>query len=121
MVNNDRIIPIQKIDYLSMIGTVLALAGKSVNVLAPGTITGTFAVTEAGDYLANQPVQTLDFGAGAASASALFVAGYDFQGITLAGAAVEAEVKPDGVTLYKATLADGAVTVEAITPELAAE
>ena len=44
------------------------------------------------------------------------MAGYDYAGFTLQGEAVEveAEVLNDGRTLYKATLASGAVTVEKV-------
>ena len=119
MVNNDRIVPIQKIDFLSMIGTVLALAGEDVDVLPASTVNGQFSVSANGDYLANQPVKLLDFASGASAATVLFVAAFDYQGFTVAGAAAETDpINPDGITLYKATLASGAVTVEAVTPVL---
>ena len=127
MVNNDRIVPITKIDYLSMIGTVLAIASVSAATLAATNIEGDFSVTEAGTFLANQPVKTLDFADGVASGTVYFVAGYDFEGITVAGAAATIDdsglalddVKPDAVTLYTATLGSGEVTIAAITPSLA--
>ena len=127
MVNNDRIVPITKIDYLSMIGTVLAIASVSAATLAATDIEGDFSVTEAGTFLANQPVKTLDFADGVASGTVYFVAGYDFEGITVAGAAATIDdsglalddVKPDAVTLYTATLGSGEVTIAAITPSLA--
>lgn len=126
MVNNDRIVPIQKIDLLSMYGTILKLASVSATVLAATDINGDFSVTEAGTFLANQPVKTLDFADGVASGTVYFVAGYGFQGITVAGAAATIDdsglalddVKPDAVTLYTATLSSGEVTIAAITPSL---
>ncbi len=118
MVNNDRIIPIQKIDYLSLIGTVLALLGVSTVILAPDAVDGRFTVTEDGDYLANQPVKILDFSNDGAEATVLFVPAYNFAGITLAGSAVDADVLPDGVTLYKAALSSGEVEVLPVTPSL---
>ena len=122
MVNNDRIVPIQKIDLLSMYGTILKLASVSATVLAATDINGDFSVTgtgAAGTFLANQPVKTLDFATGVTSGTVYFVAGYDFEGITVAGVAADVDdIKPDAVTLYTAVLADGSVTVSAVTPSL---
>ena len=132
MVNNDRIVPIQKIDLLSMYGTVLAVGQVDFSVLASTDILGNFSVTgtgSAGTFLANQPVQTLDFATGVTGGTVYFVPGYDFSAITVAGAAATidsdglglADVQPDGVTLYKAVLASGEVTITAVTPSLASE
>lgn len=132
MVNNDRIVPIQKIDLLSMYGTVLAVGQVDFSVLASTDILGNFSVTgtgSAGTFLANQPVQTLDFASGVTGGTVYFVPGYDFSAITVAGAAATidsdgldlADVQPDGVTLYKAVLASGEVTITAVTPSLASE
>lgn len=123
MVNNDRIVPIQKIDRLSAIGEILALTSVSYSVLAADTVSGEFTVAEAGTYLANQPVKKLNFGSGASSGTVYFVADYDYEGFALNGTATVtagATVKADGVSLYKAVLATGTVTITAITPELSA-
>lgn len=130
MVNNDRIVPIQKIDLLSMYGTALAIASVSFSVLAASDIEGDFSVTgsgAAGTFLANQPVKTLDFASGVTGGTVYFVPDYGFSAITVAGAAATiddsgldlADVKPDGVTLYKAVLSSGEVTISAVTPSLA--
>lgn len=127
MINKDRIVPIQKMDLLTMIGTILALHGTSYAVLAASTIEGAFSVTgsgAAGNKLANQPVQTLDFASGVTSGTVYFVAAYDFAGITVAGAAAtiadgSATVNPDGVTVYKAVLGSGEVTITAVSPVIA--
>ena len=121
MINTERIVPIQKTDYLSMIGTMLTLAGTSYNVLAASTVEGAFSVTgsgAAGNFLANQPVQSLDFADGVTGATVYFVAAYDYSGMTIADVATTPTgvVEPDGITLYKAVLASGAVTITAITP-----
>ena len=131
MVNNDRIVPIQKIDLLSMIGTVLAIANVSFAVLAASTIDGVFSVTgsgAAGNKLANQPVKSLDFASGVTGGTVYFVPDFAFAGITVAGAAAtfnssyldNEDVKPDGVTLYKAVLSSGTVTLTEVTPSLSA-
>ena len=124
MINNDRIVPIQKMDLLTMIGTILALHGTSYSVLAASTTEGAFSVTgsgAAGNKLANQPVQSLDFASGVTSGTVYFVAAYDYKGITVASAAAtiadgSATVKPDGVTVYKAALSSGEVTITAVSP-----
>ena len=129
MVNNDRIVPIQKIDYLSMIGTVLTLNSTSFTVLAASDVQGDFSVTgsgAAGTFLANQPVMSLDFASGVTSGTVYFVADYAFSGITVAGSAAtfnssyldNDDVLTDGITLYKAVLSSGTVTLTAVTPSL---
>ena len=127
MINKDRIVPIQKTDYLTMIGTILALHGTSYGVLAATNVEGDFSVTgtgAAGTKLANEPVKTLDFASGVTGGTVYFVASFDYVGITVAGAAAtiadgSAEVKADGISLYTAVLASGEVTITAISPELA--
>ena len=122
MINNDRIVPIQSMDFLSMIGTILAINGTSYTVVASTDVQGTFEITGTGDVgnvLANQPVQTMDFASGVTAGVVYFVADYDYQGFSVAGTKVTtsgATVQPDGITLYTATLASGAVTIAAITP-----
>lgn len=127
MINNDRIVPIHKIDYLSMIGTILGIGGTSYAILASTDVEGTFEVTgsgAAGNKLANQPVKTLDFKTGVTSGTVYFVAAYDFEGIKVAGAAPtfasasldNDDVLHDGITLYKAVLGSGEVTLTAVTP-----
>ena len=129
MINKDRIVPVQKIDLLSLIGTVLNIANVSYTVLASTDIVGDFEVAaegEAGNVLCNQPVKTLDFKSGTTSGTVYFIAGYDFAGITVAGAAATIDdsgldledIQPDGVTLYKAVLGSGEVTLTAVTPVL---
>jgi hypothetical protein len=121
MINKDRIVPIEKIDFLSMIGTVMTIAGVTYTSGVTDA-EGNLAVTGSGDVgnvLANQPIVTADFADGVTAGVLYFVPDYKFSGLKVAGVAVEAEgVTPDykGVALYKATLADGAVTVAAVTP-----
>lgn len=134
MVNNDRIVPIQKIDLLSMYGTILTfihlLQSNTLNILAASSVEGDFSVTgsgSAGSFLANQPVKTLDFPEAVTGATVYFVPAYDFSAITVAGAAATigdsgialADIQPDGVTLYGAVLSSGEVNIMALTPSLA--
>lgn len=128
MINNDRIVPVQKIDLLSLFGTILGLNNTSYSVLASTDVEGDYSVTgsgSAGTFLANQPVKSLDFASGVTGATVYFVADYNYAGITVAGAAAtygsgSADVVADGVSLYKAVLASGEVTVSVITPAIAA-
>lgn len=127
MVNNDRIVPIQKIDFLSMIGTVYNMLSESpISVLAASSIDGAFEVTDDSvTYLANQPVQSLDFADGVDSAEVYFVPAYDFIGFTVNGATATIddvsglaldEIQADGITLYIAVLGHNEVTIHAVTP-----
>lgn len=124
MINNDRIVPVQKVDFLSLIGIILNLHGTSYAVINASDVEGTFSVTgsgAAGNKLASQPVKTLDFASGVTSGTVYFVAAYDYAGITVAGSAAtygdgSATVKADGITLYKAVLSSGEVVVTAVTP-----
>lgn len=127
MINKERVVPIMKTDYLSLIGTMMTIASVSYAVLKSKDITGNFSVTgsgAAGTKLADQPVKTLDFASGVTSGTVYFVPSYDFAGITVAGADAtfdssnldNDDVIADGVTLYKAVLSSGEVTLTAITP-----
>ena len=126
MINNDRIVPIQKIDFLSLIATVLNLIGTSFAKLVSTDVIGNFSVTgsgSVGNKLADQPVVTLDFASGVTAGTVYFVPDYAFQKITVAGAAATISdsgialnaVKPDGISLYKAALSSGEVTITAVT------
>lgn len=124
MINNDRIVPIQKTDLLSLIGTVLTIANVSYGVIASTDVEGDFEVTgsgAAGNKLANQPVKSLDFKSGVTSGTVYFVASYDYEGFKVAGADAtygsgSVTVVKDGATLYKAVLGSGEVTITAVTP-----
>ena len=128
MVNANRIVPVEKIDFLSLIGTVLAIANVSTAVIAAKNVQGDFEVTgsgSVGNKLANQPAKSINFASGVTAATVYFVAAYDFGAITVNGAAATIadaspvdldEVKPDGITLYKAALSSGEVTITAVTP-----
>lgn len=130
MINKDRIVPVTKSDLLSLYGTILTIASVSHTVLASKDVEGTFQVTgsgAAGTFLANQPVETLDFASGVTGGTVYFVADYDFSAITVAGATATLadasldldEVEKDAGTLYKAVLSSGEVTISAVSPVVA--
>ena len=128
MINKNRIVPIEKCDYLSMIGTVMKLAGTTFAVIGVGldglaTVSGSGA---AGNKLCNAPVKTINFGSGVTSGTAYFVPDYDFAAIKVNGSAATIadaspvdldEVKKDGITLYTAALSSGEVTITEVSPE----
>lgn len=124
MINHDRIVPIQKCDYLSMIGTMLAIANVSYAVAKSGDIEGNFEITgsgAAGNFLCDQPVKALNIASGVTGCTIYFVADYGFKGLTVNGAAPtynagSIDVDPDDVTLYKAVFASSKITISAVTP-----
>lgn len=122
MINKDRIIPIQKVDFLTMVGIILKIANVSYTVINAADVEGTFAVTgsgAAGNKLVDQPLKSCDFESGVTGGVVYFVPAYDYEGFKVAGVAVEtagATVNPDGSTLYTATLSSGTVTIAAISP-----
>lgn len=114
MINSERIVPMTETNLLTEFSVMLSIAGVSYTVVE-ATEPGVFSVTTTGTKLANEPVKTADITA--ASATIYFVAAYDYAGFTLNGTAVSTEgdiVKPDGSTLYTATLASGTVTIAKI-------
>lgn len=121
MINNNRIVPITTTDYLTMIGTVMKLAGTSFAVAESSGI-GTFTVTasgSAGNLLANEPVISLDFAEGTTGAVVYFVPDFNYKGFSIAGTAVTtagATVDANGTTLYTATLSSGTVTIAKVSP-----
>ena len=120
MVNYDRIVPVEKIDLLSLYGTILNIANISYYPLECENVEGNFIVEANSTYLACQPVKTLDFGE-ATAATVYFVAAYDYKEIKINGETVSTEghgVMANGATLHKAVLADSAVTVSLVTPDV---
>lgn len=113
MVNKDRIVPVQAIDLISLYATILKAAGTTVYLKGGATPEGDFVLgTVSGAVLANEPVRKFDLEE-ATSQVVYFVPAYDFDGFYADDSkyAIAAEIDADGCTLYKATLADSAVTV----------
>lgn len=116
MINDNRIVPIEVYDLLSMVGLIMKLAGTSVSKIS-ATNPAEFDVTGSGSIgnkLADEPVKVLDFKSGVTAGVVYFVPSYDYEGFKIAGTKVVtagADVDADGRTLYTATLADSAVTI----------
>ena len=127
MINKNRIVPVMKTDLLTLYGTILNLASVSYSALVSTDVAGDFSVTgtgSAGTFLCDQPVKTLDIPEAVTGCTVYFTAGYDFDGITVAGAAAtfnssylkNSDVVGDCATLYKAVLSSGTVTLTAVSP-----
>ena len=123
MINKSNIIPVVKIDLLSLIGTILTLIGTSFQI-AVASVAGEVAITgsgAAGNFLSNVPVKEIDFRTGVTGGTVYFIPAYDFAGIKVAGAAAtmdsdSVEVIKESANLYKAVLSSGEVTISAVTP-----
>ena len=123
MVNLKNIIPVVKMDLLSLIGTILTIANVSF-AIAEASVSGACDITgsgAAGNFLANAPVKTIDFKSGVTGATVYFIPAYDYEGIKVAGAAAtmaseSVAVLADSCNLYKAVLSSGEVTISAVTP-----
>lgn len=116
MINNNRIVPIEKVDLLSMYGLILLQNSNnsSMTALQASTIDGDFVIASTGIKLAAQPVKSANFTA--ASGTLYFVADYAYEGFSINGVAEEAadgsdDVAADGYTLYKAVLSSGDITI----------
>lgn len=124
MINKKRIVPVVKMDLLTLIGTILGIGGTSYAVINSADVEGTFSVTgsgAAGNKLADQPLKSLDFASGVTSATVYFVSAPDYVGFSKNGTActvADASAVPngDGATLYKAVLSSSTVTITAVSP-----
>lgn len=114
MINTDRIVPVTATDLLTLYGTIMKLVGTSITAVS-ATNPGIFELMEgSGNLLADEPIETLDFGEGVTSAVVYFVPAYNYSGFSIAGIVTTTAgvtVNPDGRTLYSATLSSGTVTI----------
>ena len=116
MINSKRVVPVSKTDLMTMYGTMMLIAAIDVSVMQAGdggdsTPAGTGDV---GTKIASEPVIQIDIGSDVTDAVIYFVPEYTYAGFAIGGSAVETggvDVEADGVTLYKATLDSGAVTI----------
>ena len=130
MVSKDRIVPIQKLDRISAFGEVLAVANVSTTLVKASNPQGDFSVTgsgSAGNKLLNEPARSIELANAITGVTVYFVTGIEFKGITKNSAAVTLasaslgydDLACDGVTMYKAVLSSGEVTISAVTPQVA--
>ena len=114
MINNDRVVSVTKVDLLSLYALIIKQTETDLVKVTAQTVEGDYSITAAATALiADQPIKSCDFTADVSTATLYFVADYAFEGFKVAGAdvEVEADIAADAVTLYKAELSGGAVTV----------
>jgi len=114
MINEKRIVPVTKVDLLTLYGNIMKLAGTTVGDVQAAE-PGVFVVsTGSGNKIAAEPVKSFDFASGVSSMTVYFVPAFDYEGFKVQGTAVTtlgATVAADGATLYTATLSSGDVTI----------
>ena len=123
MINTDRIVPVQKIDLISLYGLIVQQNSSfgSLAKLAADTIDGDYQVkTNSAVVICDAPVKSVDIDATASSVSActvFFIADPHYEGFTIDGVAEETEgtdVVADGITLWKAVLSSGDITISKV-------
>ena len=118
MINTDRIVPVTATDLITLYGLILlqASANSGLAKLEADGI-GEFQVKSgSAPLLAAESAKKIDIDATESSVSAAtiyFVPAFDYKGFSIDGADITptGDVVADGRTLYKATLASGAVTI----------
>lgn len=115
MINSDRIVPVEKVDLITLYGNIMALAGTSVAKIdgeqGVMEVTGSGSV---GNKLASEPLKSCDFADGVTAGVVYFIPAYDYVGFSIDGTAVVtagAEVDVESVNLYTATLSSSTVTI----------
>ena len=118
MINEDRIVPVTKIDLISLYGLIFIASGETVTALNAAAAQGEFEQTaNSATVLASEPLKSLNFGSSVTAGTVYFVPDYDYSGFSIGGTAkttTGATVKADGRTLYSAVLASGTITVAKI-------
>lgn len=118
MINNDRIVPVQAIDLISLYALILTMNSNNSSLVAldandPEEFTQS---TNSAIAIADEPLASLNFASGVTAGTVYFVPAYDYVGFSINGVAeTPAEgsdpVVADGRTLYKAVLSSGDITI----------
>lgn len=120
MINTNEIVPVVNTDLISLYSVILKQASGNSGLAKLSGADGAYKViTNSAVLLCDAPVKSIDFDTTASSVSAgtvYFVAGYDFDGVSIDGTKVTptGSADPDGVTLYSAVLATGTVTISKV-------
>ena len=118
MINTDRIVPASKANLLDIYANAAILGGSTVTKVAasaPGEFTVAASITTTFG-VANEPLKKLNFGASASSGTVVFIPAYDYDGFYINGTIEEPadgsdDVDADGISLYKAVLSSGDITI----------
>lgn len=117
MLNVNRIVPVTFTDLITLYAVILKQSNATLNIEGVTGGPAVFDIDElAAPTLLNEPAHTINVATWSNGGELYFVPAYDYETITVDGAAVTINglVDPDGCTLYKATYADGAITVNAV-------
>ena len=127
MINKDRIIPIQRTDYLSLISTIVACVGYSqvmnldkLDYVMAKNVEGDFELPagESGTaYILTEPAKSIDVTDITAGAAYFFVPAYNFEGFSAEVDGAQKIVK-DGVSMFVITNDGTDTAVRLITPQL---
>lgn len=120
MINNDRIVPIQAIDLLTLIYTEQGI-NSSKFALATTNKVGCFDIQtdpDAGSYLCAEPVKEMNISS-SVTTGIYFIPDYDFKGITVDGnpAALitdSDDIIADGVSLYLVSYDGGEAALDIV-------
>lgn len=118
MINVNEIVPASKANLLDIYANAAILGGSTVTALEEGA-PGEFSVAASISTtfgIANAPLKKLNFGASATSGTVVFIPAYDYDGFYINGTFEEPadgsdDVNADGISLYKAVLSSGDITI----------
>lgn len=118
MINTNRIVPVTKIDLITLYGMILLQnsSNSALAKLAATDVEGDYSISASGTYLCDQPLQSATFGSSVTSGTVYFVPAFDYAGFSKTGATLTVTnptggVVADGHTLYKAVLSTNALTI----------
>lgn len=118
MINANRIVPVTKIDLISLYSLILLQNSdnSSMAKLAASDVEGNYAISATGVKLCDQPLKSAVFGSSITSSTIYFVPAFDYTGFSKTGATLTVTnpsggVVADGHTLYKAVLSTNALTI----------
>lgn len=106
----DRIVPIEKSDLMNMYYTILSLTGESAPDVIKADFPGVFTIEDEG--FCEEPIESAEVTL--VSGDFYFVPALNYAGFSISDVVVVTEgdeVIKDGASLYKATVADGGITL----------
>ena len=117
MINNNRIVPVQATDLLTLYGNILSIANVSVTAIQAVSGIGEMSLDSGtGNFICAEPLKSFVFGSSVTSATIYFIPSYDYEGFSKTGATLtiadnDVVVNKDGSTLYKAVLSTNTLTI----------
>ena len=130
MINKDRIIPIQRTDFLSLLATTLVATAlmttesyTKVGYAEAKDVEGNFVLadveaTSGTAVILNAPAKKIEAADMADECGFFFVPAYDFDGVYVDGVKAEADIEADGISVYEIKKSGTGVTITPVTPQL---